>query len=145
MSEKRLNLKGILITALIITLIIVLAITTYVIIRNRSNKETIIDGQTGIFYNVGEFMTNLSNENAKRYIRVTIETEITHKNDMKVLDSRISEIRNNIILLLNSYSAEQLNTSSGKQDLIIQVRSSINSILQEEVVLQVYFTGFIIQ
>lgn len=113
--------------------------------NSKKNNETNPGEYTGIFYTVGEFMTNLNNEGAKRYIRVTIEAELVNKQAEKLISGRLTEIRNNVILILNAYSAEQLNSTAGKQELSEKIGLSINSTLQGNAVLKIYFTSFIIQ
>lgn len=114
-----------------------------------NGNKSVIDNQleTRLHYNIGEFMTNLSDDNVKRYVRLTVEIEISDRNmnNAKILDTRITEIRNNIILLLNSYSAEQLNTATEKNNLKNEIKNMIDSIAQKEIVLDVNFSNLIVQ
>lgn len=111
-----------------------------------------------IFLNLETFTVNLIPETGDQYLQVIISLEIADATVEPLLKGQMPKIRNNIMLLLSSQKASQLQPKEGKEKLAADLLSEINAILEppkknkkgqvtetEGPVKSVLFTSFIIQ
>ncbi|MEY4670061.1 MAG: flagellar basal body-associated protein FliL [Pseudomonadota bacterium] len=88
------------------------------------------------------FLVNLS---GGKYIRTQVQVEFESLDVPRRFYTRAVPIRDGIISLLTQTTAENLETSKGKDKLRADIRSTINTALRKEEVRRVYFTQFVIQ
>ena len=111
-----------------------------------------------IFLNLETFTVNLIPETGDQYLQVIISLEIADATVEPLVKGQMPKIRNNIMLLLSSQKASQLQPKEGKEKLAADLLSEINTILEppkknkkgqvtetEGPVKSVLFTSFIIQ
>lgn len=111
-----------------------------------------------IFLNLETFTVNLIPETGDQYLQVIISLEIADATVEPLVKGQMPKIRNNIMLLLSSQKASQLQPKEGKEKLAADLLSEINAILEppkknkkgqvtetEGPVKSVLFTSFIIQ
>jgi flagellar FliL protein len=91
------------------------------------------------------FETFLVNLSGGKYIRLQVQVEFETLDVPRRFYTRAVPIRDGIISLLTQMTAENLETSKGKDKLRAEIRSTINTALRKEEVRRVYFTQFVIQ
>lgn len=180
----------IMIIASMVIMFIVFAGVNYVIMENlitqkistiqTSNEELGEDEgdsdeiQKGIIVDLGDFILNLCDENAKKYLKVNVAIEVSKKetdfqeeepaksgghghgeaapaqDPMAAIQAEMNQykpaIRDAVITNLSSKTSSELATAAGKELAKEQISNDINSILGgEREVLRVSFGQFIIQ
>ena len=180
----------IMIIAAMVIMFVVFAGVNYVIMENlitqkintiqTSNEELGEDEgdgdeiQKGIIVDLGDFILNLCDENAKKYLKVNVAIEVSKKEDdfkedepakggghghgeaapaadpLAAIQAEMNQfkpaIRDAVITNLSSKTSAELATAAGKELAKEQITNDINSILGgEREVLRVSFGQFIIQ
>lgn len=129
--------------------------------------------EKGIILDLGEFILNLNDLSAKRYLKIDVAIELSRTasdpnpeskasgghggghgeapaDPMKVFEEEMSQykpaIRDSVISALSSRTAEELSSIAGKELAKEQIKEAINAIFGgEREVLRVSFGNFIIQ
>lgn len=89
------------------------------------------------------FVVNLADPSGRRYLKISMDLEV--KGAPEPVQGSMSKIRDALLMLLSSKSAEDLAGAEGKITLRKDVADRINQVLGKPVVLRVYFTDFVIQ
>ena len=175
--------------ASVVIMLIVSIVINYVVVENiitqklstiQINSEEVSeesDGdevQKGIIVDLGDFILNLCDENAKKYLKVNVAIEVSKKEDdfpkeeakgggghghgedapavdpLAAIQTEMNQykpaIRDAVITNLSSKTSAELSTAAGKELAKEQITNDINSILAgEREVLRVSFGQFIIQ
>ena len=100
-----------------------------------------------IDYPLEAFIVNLMDKAAlgKRYLKVQITLEVDGEDGKRKVAGHKPELRDTILLLLSSYSFNDINTMDGKLELKQALVYRINQILDGPIVHRVYFTEFVVQ
>ena len=120
--------------------------------------------QQGIILDLGEFILNLSDPRAKRYLKINVALELSKKDTdpgagapakegedpAKAIEAEMNQfkpaIRDAIISTLSSKTAEELSSVEGKDQSKEQIKESVNAIFGgEREVIRVSFSNFIVQ
>ena len=177
--------------ASIVIMFVVFAGVNYVIMENlisqkinsiQTNSEELGEDendeeeiQKGIIVDLGDFILNLCDENAKKYLKVNVAIEVSKKDTdfpkeeadakggghghgeaapapdpMAAIQAEMNQykpaIRDAVITNLSSKTSAELSTAAGKELAKEQIANDINSILGgEREVLRISFGQFIIQ
>jgi flagellar FliL protein len=92
------------------------------------------------------FVVNLmGGADAPRYLKLEFDMELHPGSQVKEVESRMSELRDSIIVLLGSKRYEDLATIEGKDRLKEEIIARVNTILQTATASRVFFKEFIIQ
>ncbi|MCD8567877.1 MAG: flagellar basal body-associated FliL family protein [Geovibrio sp.] len=92
------------------------------------------------------FVVNLADPGGSRYLRVTLQLELTAVKGLKdEIDKRVPQIRDVIITILSSKRYEEINSAQGKMIMKQQIMRRINSLLAAGQIANVYVTEFVIQ
>jgi flagellar FliL protein len=90
------------------------------------------------------FLVNLADKEESRFVKTTFQLGLA--DDFKEDDkSSIAAMRDSIITLLSSKTADQILTAQGKDKLREEIRSRINAISPKIKVLEVYIVDFVVQ
>ena len=176
--------------ASVVIMLIVSIVINYVVVENiitqklstiQINSEEVGDEgdsdeiQKGIIVDLGDFILNLCDENAKKFLKVNVAIEVSKKEDdfpkeeaksgggghghgesapapdpLAAIQTEMNQykpaIRDAVITNLSSKTSAELATAAGKELAKEQITNDINSILGgEREVLRVSFGQFIIQ
>ncbi|MGE4496730.1 MAG: flagellar basal body-associated FliL family protein [Deferribacterales bacterium] len=102
--------------------------------------------QIGELYPLESFVVNLADPGGSRYLRVTLQLELTAVKGLKEeIDKRAPQIRDAIITILSSKRYEEINSAQGKMIMKQQIMRRINSLLAAGQIANVYVTEFVIQ
>ncbi len=95
------------------------------------------------------FTVNLQPEEKNQYLQVGLTVKIRETEVSTEIDRQMPEIRNRILLLLTSKTAEDLSTLIGKKqlgsELTEEIKKALDSETFREEVLEVLFTSLVIQ
>jgi flagellar FliL protein len=103
-----------------------------------------------VFVSLETFTVNLQADgNGEHYLQVGIDLKVADPAVVELVKLHMPEIRNGVLLLLSSKSAEQIANLEGKQKLSAEIQQQVNKPLNVKDagkgVTGVYFTSFVIQ
>ena len=151
-----------LIVIVIVALLLIVAIVVFAMMLSGSDEEEQMaaDGQTqskssgakdkdlltvGSMYELESLTVNLLNENGRRYLKTTINLEMSSEDLMPELDMKKAVIRDLIIQVLASKQIEEISTLNGKKRLKEEMINALNRRLVDGNVDNVYLTEFVMQ
>ena len=108
--------------------------------KEETNKPDI-----GPIYPLEPFIVNLMDPGGKRYLKVTLELELSNEKMKPEMDKRLPQLRDTILTLLSSKSFKDICDLSGKYQLRAEILANLNRYLKTGKVKSVYFTEFIVQ
>lgn len=138
--------------------------------ENSSGDEEVLE--RGIVIDLGDFILNLSDSNARRYLKVNVAIELSRKDTdpdlseatssgghgghgntpdpMAQIEQEMSQykpaIRDAIISCISTKNSDELATIAGKEQTKQEIKESVNAVLNgEREVIRVSFGNFIIQ
>ncbi len=138
--------------ALLIVATVGSAFATYLIF-GRGNAEAVQGSETGNkkrpigpTYDVGEFIVNLtSNTNQMRFIRTQVMLEASDAKAMAELETRKPQLRDRLISLLRARTIDELSSDDGMEALRFDIISSVNGLLNNGEITDVFFLDLIVQ
>ena len=89
------------------------------------------------------FVVNLADPNARRYLKVVLEVEMT--GNPELLEDNTAKVRDALLMLLSSKTSQDLSTLEGKILLRKEIVDRLNQAIGQPKVSRVYFTDFVIQ
>lgn len=92
-----------------------------------------------------EFTVNLSDTDAKRYIKLSITLAFTSTKLSEELKTNESFVRDTVISILSEKKAADFATVKGKDDVKKQIITRINPYLKEGIISDVYFSDILVQ
>ncbi|HBV21494.1 MAG TPA: flagellar basal body-associated protein FliL [Nitrosomonas sp.] len=152
-TEKKSDKKGI----IIMILVAIIAIGTgaggaWFFMQGQQENESEPPKPKKIptaFKELDIFTVNLQPEEKGQYLQLGLTIKMRDTDVSIEIDRLIPEIRNRILLILTSKTANDLATLVGKQllssELTDEVRKTLESEAQREEILEVLFTSFVIQ
>jgi flagellar FliL protein len=92
------------------------------------------------------FLVNLADKDESRFVKGTFQLGLAEELGEKEKDSvAVAAMRDSIITLLSSKTAEQILTPEGKDKLREEIRARVNAISPEVHVLEVFIVDFVVQ
>lgn len=91
------------------------------------------------------FVVNLSEPSEVTYLKITINLEVESEGISAEIQTRTPQIRDAILMLLTSKTAEDVKDTRGKLKLQDDMLERINHFLESGKVKAVYFTEFVMQ
>lgn len=103
-----------------------------------------------VFVTLETFTVNLQADGSgEHYLQVGIDLKVTDPTVIDLVKLHMPEIRNGVLLLLSSKSAEQIGSLEGKQKLSAEIQEQVNKPLNAKATGKgatgVFFTSFVIQ
>lgn len=92
---------------------------------------------------VEPFVVNLAESG--RYLKVTMQLETSDAAEQKLVEAKMPNIRDAVITLLSSKSAESVAGPEGKIQLKDDILLRVNQAVGKDVFKNVYFTDFVMQ
>ncbi|MBF0460991.1 MAG: flagellar basal body-associated FliL family protein [Magnetococcales bacterium] len=106
-------------------------------------KDT--NAMVGDMYKLEPFVVNLNEPKGSRYLKATIQLEMSTPDLKSELDRRSAQLQDVILALLTSKTFQELQALEGKFRLREELLSRINALLVNGTIARVYFTEFVIQ
>ena len=101
--------------------------------------------EIGVLYPLDTFTVNLKSDSGRRYLKVTMDLELSGQELSAELDNKTAVIRDRIIRILTSKTLEEVTSRKGKDKLTQQIKDTLNAMLVDGQIKGVYFTEFVIQ
>jgi len=95
-----------------------------------------------------QFLVNLADKDAQRFVRVTLRLVVESKAEAKEIEENEvikTRLRSAILELLTQQTADQLTTPEGKEELKKAIAERCEPALEGKEVLDVLFTDFVVQ
>jgi flagellar FliL protein len=99
----------------------------------------------GVMFALDPFVVNLSDPGGPKFLKVSIQLELTSSSVTEKAKQKTPELRDAIITLLTSKSSESLFPPEGKLQLKDEITARMNQILGTNSVKNVYLTDFVMQ
>jgi flagellar FliL protein len=99
----------------------------------------------GPMYPMSQFVVNLLSESGGKYLKVALDIELSEEELASEMDMKKSLIRDIIIRSLSSKTFEEVSTMKGKDRLKDEIVNSINDVLADGQINNIFFTDFVVQ
>ena len=96
-------------------------------------------------YSLSTFIVNLADRGGTRYLRATMDLELSSEETKDEIEKRLPQIRDAILTIIPSKSIKDINTIEGKTALRDEIIEKINSFIKKGRITNIYFTEFVIQ
>jgi len=101
--------------------------------------------EIGILYPLDTFTVNLKSDAGRRYLKSTISLELEGEELSIELDAKTAVLRDRIIRILSSKTLEEVSSKKGKAKVGAQIKDTLNAMIADGQVLDIYFTEFVVQ
>jgi flagellar FliL protein len=101
--------------------------------------------EIGAMYPLEQFVVNLYSESGSRYLKTVINFELADEELAAELDAKSPLIRDIIIKALSAKTYEEISTIKGKENLKDEIVLSVNEVVSDGKVNNLFFTDFVIQ
>ncbi|WP_353683472.1 flagellar basal body-associated protein FliL [Thermodesulfovibrio sp. 3907-1M] len=108
--------------------------------KSATSKES-----QGVNFALEPFVVNLMDQGGTKYLKVTVQLELSQAKLAEEAKSKTPQIRDAIITLLTNKTSDELITPEGKLLLKDEIKQRVNQILGENTVTNVYLTDFVMQ
>jgi len=99
----------------------------------------------GVTRPLDTFIVNLAEEGGNRYLRVTMELELSTEALGAEIDRRLPQVRDSLLMILPTRKVAELGTVEGKTALREEIIDRLNEFLTTGEITNIYFTEFVIQ
>jgi len=111
---------------------------------STTQKESL--SEIGPLYPIAPITVNLKNSADKDvYLKISLSLELSNKLLANELDAKNAVIRDNIILLLSAKSIDDISSEVAKVKLCEEIKTKLNSLLDDGYIKNVYIISFIIE
>ncbi|MGD9008314.1 MAG: flagellar basal body-associated FliL family protein [Desulfobacteraceae bacterium] len=99
----------------------------------------------GPMYKMDTMIVNLADRGGKRYLRVTMQFELSTPEVVEEIDMRLPQIRDTILMILPAKQYADISTTQGKVTLREELMAQLNGYLKKGAINTIYFTEFVVQ
>jgi|LGVF01.1.fsa_nt_gb flagellar basal body-associated protein FliL len=146
--EKKKKNKLIIIIPLVIIFLVV-AFVGYAFFTKsfffKSGEDESVKRIEEQIFQMDEFVINLRDENARRYLKTSIVITYENKKELEKLKNNIPQMRDVIIETLRAKSVDDVMNVENSDILKNEIKDKVNELYEDEIVLEVYFINFLIQ
>ena len=96
-------------------------------------------------YKMDTLIVNLADQGGKRYLRVTMEFELSGPEVAEEIPKKLPQLRDTILMVLPSKQYTDISTTEGKIALRDELIAKINALLKKGTVTTIFFTEFVVQ
>jgi len=111
----------------------------------KQQKKEEVKKEDGVMFALDPFVVNLSDQGTARFLKVSMQLELSSQSIMESAKAKTPPIRDAIINLLTSKTSEMVMSSEGKLQLKDEINLMVNQILGNNTVKNVYLTEFVMQ
>ena len=111
----------------------------------EASEEEVDKGEPKPIYSLATLIVNLADEDGRRYLRTSLDVELTKTGDELKMEERIAQIKDTAIGVMSTRRFEDINSLSGKKTLKEDIVAGLNDVLQESIVTNIYFSEFVVQ
>lgn len=99
----------------------------------------------GPIYKLETMIVNLADLGGKRYLRTTMELELSSPELTGEIDKRLPQLRDAVLMILPTKTYADIGTTQGKIALRDELMAKLNSFLKTGTVNTIYFSEFVVQ
>jgi flagellar FliL protein len=99
----------------------------------------------GPMYKMDTMIVNLADRGGKRYLRLTMQFELTNQEVLEEIEKRLPQIRDSILMILPTKQYADISTTLGKTALRDEIIAKVNGYLKKGTINTIYFTEFVVQ
>ena len=99
----------------------------------------------GPMYKMDSMIVNLADRGGKRYLRVTMQFELSTPEVLEEIEKRLPQIRDTILMILPAKQYSEISTTQGKIALREEIMTRLNEYLKTGAINTIYFTEFVVQ
>lgn len=96
-------------------------------------------------FSLDEFVLNLNDESGRRYVKTKIVLSYENDKDLELFDENMSQIRDVIIYTIRMKTSDEMMDVTHTDQLKHDIKESVNTLIGQPIVLEVYFIDFLIQ
>jgi flagellar FliL protein len=109
------------------------------------NEPEEVEVTIGPMYKMDSMIVNLADRGGKRYLRVTMQFELSTPEVLEEIEKRLPQIRDSILMILPAKQYNQISTTEGKIALREEIMTRLNGYLKTGAINTIYFTEFVVQ
>ncbi len=113
--------------------------------KKADDGDTLGADEVGPMHKIKGLVVNLNDPAGDRYLRASLEIELTGEKMVTEFAARESRIRDQIITFLSSLRYAQTQVARGKEEIRKGITQQMNGALRSGKVRGVYFTEFVVQ
>lgn len=113
-------------------------------LEQQADEETEKDMIRPVF-SLNTFVVNLADRGGSRYLRTTMDLELSDEKTSEEIKNRLPQIRNAILMIIPSKTSKAIKTTEGKTALRDEIMAELNSFIKKGSVTNIYFTEFVVQ
>ncbi len=99
----------------------------------------------GPIYPLDQVIVNLLSQSGRRYLKTTLNLEISNEALQAEIDLKKAVIKDTVITVLSQKTIEEISTTKGKEKLKEELMERLNEFLVDGQVVNIFFTDFVIQ
>ena len=99
----------------------------------------------GTLFKLDTFIVNLADADRNRYLRVTMELELPDSANTGMLEDRLPQVRDSILMILPSKRFADITSMEGKTTLRDEIIARLNDLFAGDIVSNIFFTEFVVQ
>lgn len=99
----------------------------------------------GPIFRMDTMIVNLADQGGKRYLRITMEFEISSVELIPEIETRMPQIRDAILMILPTKQYVDIGTTEGKVQLRDELMANLNMLLKTGSIVTIYFSEFVVQ
>ncbi|MGD0283094.1 MAG: flagellar basal body-associated protein FliL [Dissulfurispiraceae bacterium] len=111
----------------------------------KSQKKEDLKKEESSMFSLEPFVVNLSDQTSNKFLKVSMQLELSNQSVMESAKAKTPQIRDAIINLLTSKTSDLLMSPEGKLQLKDEINMMANQILGNNTVKNVYLTEFVMQ
>jgi flagellar FliL protein len=108
-------------------------------------EEEEVEITIGPMYKMDTMIVNLADRGGKRYLRVTMQFELSTPDVVEEIEKRLPQIRDSILMILPAKQYAEISTTQGKTVLRDELMAQLNGYLKTGAISTIYFTEFVVQ
>jgi len=115
--------------------------------RKVASETTQKPEEMSIVYPLKSFIVNLADKKGvgKRYLKVTMEIEVAGDEQKALVNHKVAQLRDTILLMLSSRTIEEITSMEAKLELKQMLLARMNRAVGKDVIQRIYFTEFVVQ
>jgi flagellar FliL protein len=113
--------------------------------EEEAEKQEVVEASASSMVELDPFVLNLSDHG--RYLKVTLQFEISDPSQQDLITNKTPQLRDTIITLVSSKSLNSISSAEGKFQLKDELLFRANQIIgmEKDVLKNLYFTEFVMQ
>jgi flagellar FliL protein len=108
-------------------------------------EEEDATAQLGPIMTLNPFVVNLADPGGNRYLRMSLELELSEEPVRQEIMTRLPQVRNAMLMILPNKRFEDISSSDGKEELREEIITAMNDLLSKGEIRNIYYTEFVVQ